>query len=88
MYALILAACVNLQSLDLGEAKCAANVIAVFKTAKECSQAKQSSTDVKELYSEATKEYTIVTKERPTACIKLDHKEKVIKKGRVVLEKK
>ena len=88
MYALIIVACVNLQSLDLGQAKCAANVIAIFKSQKDCSLAKQSSTDVKEVYSEATKEYTIVSKERPVSCVKMDIKEKVIKKGRVVLEKK
>ena len=88
MYALILAACVNLQSLELGQAKCATSVIAVYKTQKECSLAKQTSTDVKEVYDEKTNEYTIISKGRPTACIKMDIKEKVIKKGRVVLEKK
>ena len=69
MYALILAACVNLQSLELGQAKCAASVIAVYKTQKECSLAKQTSTDVKEVYDENTKEYTIISKGRPTAAI-------------------
>lgn len=84
MYYLVVLLCLA----SNGKQECTVNIREAYNTSKECNTVKNQSVKIIERFDQDTKTYKIIEIPTSMACIKWQDKEKVLRNGRIILEKK